>query len=379
MSYYAPTAAEAARLVDFGDQPNAEVLVATTWKCNLRCSYCFVKGRTHLQRQPQMSAEAARRLVDVLDSEMKHVETICIHVYGGEPLTNLTALHALVEAALAKQAGRFNFAITTNGTLLTDEIIGLLNQGKFQVILSIDGPDQVHDACRVTSEGAPTHARVMKFLLALKKRTKCWVRGSAVVQKNWSLKEAGAYLRTLPVDAIKAQAVRIAGSDSHALSEVEKRHYLDDLEDIGRKIIEELENGIRPKDDRFSNRVLQLLKGSSRSFFCGAGETTFGFMPDGKVTPCVLIQDERQTLGHIDDAPDTWIEWGRRWRTQFKKRKECEQCAALSLCGGGCAAIMPICGADECEITRKNCEIAHKIYRHFADCPEKLLLLAGIA
>ena len=41
-----------------------------------------------------------------------------------------------------------------------------------------------------------------------------------------------------------------------------------------------------PRDDRYSSRVLQLLKGDRRDAFCGAGDTIFGITPSGDVLPC---------------------------------------------------------------------------------------------
>jgi radical SAM protein with 4Fe4S-binding SPASM domain len=145
-------------------------------------------------------------------------------------------------------------------------------------------------------------------------------------------------------------------------------------------VVEELEADTRPIDDRFANRVLQLLQGGARSSFCGAGRTTFGFLPDGSVTPCVLIdrEGEDERLGHIDSDPAEWVSAGQRWVRRRRRRAECRQCSASPLCGGGCPAILPVCGANECEIIRKNCEIARGIHRHFEDRPEKLLPLAGI-
>ncbi len=371
-------AAEAAVLPEVDDLPNAEVLVATTWQCNLRCSYCFVKDQTLRADRARMSVALARRLIDALDNGMRHVESICVHLYGGEPLTNLPALRALVERAEQKPAGRFTFAITTNGTLLSDKIIALLDRGRFQVILSIDGPPQVHNACRRSAGAAPTHQKVMTFLDAVKSRTRCWVRGSAVVRKGWRLRDAERYLRSLPVDSIKAQAVRVPESDPFALSAAEKQDYLEDLDAVGRLVISDLEAGRRPVDDRFANRVLQILKGDARDSFCGAGITTFGFAPDGLVTPCVLLEGEAHRLGHVDDDPETWIRAGSRWRTANTAREQCLDCSAQPLCGGGCPAILPICGANECEIIRKNCEVARGIYQHFAGRPEMLLPLAGL-
>ncbi len=362
------------------DLPDAEVLVATTWDCNLRCRYCFVGERTRsADAESRMSADQARRLVTALHLGLPGVDSICIHLYGGEPLLNLPALRAMLDAADDYPRGRFRFAMTTNGALLSDEILALLDRGRFQVVLSIDGPADVHDACRPSRGGAATHARVMAFLDALRSRTCCHVRGSAVVRRGWGLAAATDYLRQLPVDAIKAQAVRAPDSNPFTLTPSERVGYVADLERIGDQVITELEAGRQPPDDRFANRVLQLLCGGERSRFCGAGETTFGVLPDGTITPCVLLPaDGEQRLGHVDDPPAHWVSNGARWRADRGPRAECADCDALPLCGGGCPAIVSVCGADECSLIRKNCEIARRIHAHFAERPEKLLPLAGI-
>lgn len=377
MNYFAQTEGRVASPPS--SRYSAEILVATTWACNLRCSYCFVYGNRLDEGQRRMTPELARRVVDALDEGLANVETICIHVYGGEPLLNLPAIETMVQRAHEKPAGRFRFAITTNGACASPQAIELLERGDFQVILSIDGPAEVHDQCRHTGAGAPTHAAVMDFLTQLRAHTHCWVRGSAVVRSGWSLSEATTYLQTLPVDAIKAQAVRADTNLPYALSPEEREAYLSDLEQLGRVVIAELENDRIPKDDRFSSRVLQLLMGTARHSFCGAGDTTFGVTPEGIVRPCLLLPPATGYLGHIADPPETWIEAGRRWRSRCHLRPECDTCPVRPLCGGGCPAMMPVCGADECEITRKNCEVARIIFEHFRSQPEKLLPLAGIA
>jgi uncharacterized protein len=361
------------------DSPHrAEVLVATTWQCNLRCSYCFIRQCSLSQGNRNMSPALATRVVDALDEGLSHVESICIHFYGGEPLANLSAMEAMLKRAHERNPERFSFAITTNGTYLSRAIIDLLQAGNFQVVLSIDGPAEIHDECRRTAEGAPTHARVMHFLETLRSRTTCRVRASAVVRSGWRLSQATDYLRGLPVDVIKAQAVRGPGGTPYTLTESEKQSYLEDLESVGRQVIAELEAGREPKDDRFSNRVLQLLTGDRRQAFCGAGYTNFGITPSGDVVPCVLLEPEGCLLGHVDDAPEVWVNAGYRWRESRPLRPECKACPSFHLCGGGCPAMMPVCGADECDITRKNCEVAVNIYEHFRSNPEALLALVGI-
>ncbi len=356
----------------------AEVLVANTWECNLSCSYCFVERQLLNTAGGHMTPALADRLVDALDLAFPDVETVCIHLYGGEPLVNLPAIQAMVQKASQKPEGRFAFAITTNGTITTPEVFELLEAGRFYVILSIDGPAPIHDECRRTQGSEPSHFMVMRFLKTLRRRTNCQVWGSAVVRSGWSLAEAEAYLSSLPVDAIKAQAIRACQGDSFALKPDERRNYLDDLAALGRMVIEDLEAKQRPRDDRFSSRVFQLLKGISRERYCESGLFSFGITPDGTVLGCLLLDSDENRIGRIDDDPSTWRRAGAVWTSSRSPGAECENCAAMPLCGGGCPAINPICGESECEIVRKNCEVAREIYEHFRDRPQALLGLAGI-
>lgn len=356
---------------------SAEVLVATTWQCNLACSYCFIEDRRD-GASKRMTPDLAERLIDSLNEGLAGAEDIVVHLYGGEPLSNLSAVEALIERARRYTTGRFRFAITTNGTIRSDEAIELLERGAFDIVLSIDGPAAVHDERRRTAAGKPTHAQVMEFLSAVRGRTQCRVRGSAVVRSGAPLKAAVDYLSSLPLDAIKAQAVRAPEGDPSALTDEERNEYMRDLDAIGDRVIADLEAGRQPLDDRFSARALQMLAGGVRERFCNAGDGVFGVTPDGVVLPCVLLEPQGNTLGHIQDPPQVWLDAGKRWRAERGPRSECGSCAALPYCGGGCPAVLAVCGADECGLVRKNVEVARRICDHFDDRKTVLLGLAGI-
>jgi len=358
-----------------------EVLVNASQTCNLACTYCFVdKGRFGYDedRVLKLSPRHARRLVDVLPEGLPWVREFCIHFYGGEPLLNLEAIRAAVEAA-CEYDGLFTFAITTNGTIVTKEALSLLRMGKFSVVLSIDGPAWVHDSMRRTVHDEPTHAAVLEFLRHLRQEPRLPVRGSAVVRKGWTLREAEAYLRSLDVDLIKAQAVRLPADHSLMLNKRERQEYTEHLGEVADDVITGLYNGCPPRDDRFNQRVLQLLKGTRRTSFCGAAKWSFGVAADGSVLPCVLVAGIPGTvLGHLDEPPQTWVDRGKAWADANGPREECEACWALPLCGGGCPAMLNVCGEDECELTRANCELALAIYGTFCDNLVDLLGLAGI-
>jgi len=323
-----------------------------------------------------MTPDTAVRVMDALAEGLGDTKKICIHLYGGEPFTNLAAIRAMVKRAKEFNPPRFTFAVTTNGTVLSDAVIDVLDAGKFQVVLSIDGPTAVHDECRRGVNGAPTHNDVMRFLDAVRSRTSCYVWGAAVVRSGWRLIQATEYLRTLPVHAIKAQAVRLAAGTPYALTPEEHELYKEDLRAVGRRVIEELEAGKFPLDNRFGSRVLQLLVGGERVRFCDAGNTNFGITPSGSVLACLLLGNDAR-LGHIDDDPHTWREAGRKWKAR-PLRSKCHSCKYLAMCGGGCPAALSVCGEEECDIVAANCDVATAIFEHFKDNKEDLLTLAGI-
>jgi len=331
-----------------------------------------------MREKSAMSPGTAVKVVDALYEGLSEVPKIRIHLYGGEPFINLPAIEAMVKRAREKDPGRFGFAVTTNGTFLDDAVIDVLEAGKFQVIVSIDGPAEIHDECRRTAKGGPTHKDVIRFLEAVRSRTSCRVWAASVIRSGWRLIDAIDYLSTLPIHSIKAQAVRIPPEAPYALSGEELELYKQDLETVGRRVIEELEAGKVPKDKRFTGRVLRLLlEGEDMMSYCDAGRTNFGITPSGEVLACLLVDDSSARLGHINDDPGVWKQAGLKWRDR-PLRSKCKSCANLQLCGGGCPAVLPVCGDDECEIVARECEVAKSIYNHFRDNPGELLGMIGV-
>jgi uncharacterized protein len=72
-------------------------------------------------------------------------------------------------------------AFQTNGVLLDDRWGEFLAENDFLVGISIDGPAELHDFCRVDKGGAPTFDRVMRGLDILKKHR---VRFNALTAVN---------------------------------------------------------------------------------------------------------------------------------------------------------------------------------------------------
>jgi uncharacterized protein len=366
---------------DLPASDKVEILINTTQGCNLACPYCFVHRGKFSYRQeppPDLSPDLARHLIRTLPEAIPSAAEYNIHFYGGEPLLNMPAIDAAVSEALREKESRFSFSITTNGTIDPDTAAPLLVKGNFSVIVSIDGPPEVHDAVRRDQQGQPTHAKVLEFIHRLRKEGVPYIRGSSVIRHGWRLCDAERYLTSLPIDAIKAQAVRLPEGHPLALTRQERELYFTDLENITESVIGSIREGKAPPDDRFNSRVIQLICRSRRESFCGAGTSIFGMGCDGTVYPCVLhAGNTALELGHITDTDHGWVAMGQRWVKSRRQRAECKKCFALPLCGGGCPAMLSVCGKDECEYTRKVSELALAIYGSVPHKPD-LLVLAGL-
>jgi len=106
-----------------------------TDKCNWRCTYCYQKRRP-LTMDGAVLAEACDYFRPRLESNA------LISFYGGEPLLAFGRLKTAVEHLLARRGydrRRLRFSITTNGSLITDDILDYLDQREFEVVLSFDG------------------------------------------------------------------------------------------------------------------------------------------------------------------------------------------------------------------------------------------------
>lgn len=143
------------------------VVLGVTEACNFRCDYCYYSGayadsRGHSAKT--ISVETALAALEWYFGVPR--KEYRIGFYGGEPLLEFPLLRAIADHAGRKRpdGSRVIFALTTNGSLLSDEVCDYLAEKDFEAFVSIDGPEAVHDRYRHDSHGNPTFGTVMNNL-----------------------------------------------------------------------------------------------------------------------------------------------------------------------------------------------------------------------
>lgn len=139
------------------------ITLEVTEKCNLRCKYCIYHPSHPEYRKfgkRDMSWDVAKRAVDFLKEHSSNAKTTHIGFYGGEPLINFELIKTVVSYS-KKQMEGITFALTTNAVLMTEEIAQFFVDNDFSIIISLDGPQEIHDENRVLLDGTGSFCKTV--------------------------------------------------------------------------------------------------------------------------------------------------------------------------------------------------------------------------
>ena len=321
--------------------PLGTLVLEVAQDCNLRCRYCYADGGAYGGAPRLLSPQMARRAARLLIEEAGDRETVTLVLFGGEPLLNMPAVEAAVEEAVqrARQAGiQVHISLTTNGTLLTSEIIDFLRRYQVGVSISLDGPPDLHDANRPDTAGKGSYARILANLPELLTSSPAPVGARVTLTpEQWGrIGEVFDHLCALgfhEVGIAPASPITSAlfpDADQEALLLQEFGH-------LARRFREAVARGrILP----FSN-LLDLLGrlhlGQTKEIACGAGFGYLALDAAGNFFPCHRLAGEASfRVGNLDDGPDPDAIQTSLDRLTTGKAELCSDCWARALCRGGC-------------------------------------------
>ena len=158
-----------AELHRFG--PIGLVVVQSTSLCNLDCSYCYLPDR---QKKRVFDLNLLPLLMQrILESPYAGPEFSLVW-HAGEPLTLPTrwydeATKILYQSLADHDALGLDFTqhVQTNATLINDSWCDCFRRNRIVAGISVDGPEDIHDAHRRFRNGRGSHALAMKGIEAL--------------------------------------------------------------------------------------------------------------------------------------------------------------------------------------------------------------------
>lgn len=128
------------------------ITLNVTNNCNLSCSYCFEHNKSI--HKDMMDPKDAIKIIETVYSSRyinsRFNSSFTINFFGGEPFLNWPAIKAIVDYCTENNLD-VNYGITTNLTILTDEMIEYIDNYNLQLLVSIDGIKEIHDRNRSNS------------------------------------------------------------------------------------------------------------------------------------------------------------------------------------------------------------------------------------
>ncbi len=323
--------------------PLSTIVLNVNTGCNLACRYCYKEDLAVPAEGKRMGMDVAARSVDLLLSQGEQRPRVGIVFFGGEPLSNMPLIRQVVDYAEAKAAAlgkTIDFSLTTNATLLTEELIEYFDAHRFGLSVSIDGPQAVHDRNRRTVGGHGTYevvARKVRMLLA-RYRSKPVGARVTLTAGTTEVEAIHEHLRDqLGFHEVGYAPVTASEQAGHALSEAELAEVHAGFERLGAKY---LAAALAGRNTGFSNLhqlMTDLHEGRRKALPCGAGVGLLAVDHQGGLNLCHRFTgSELPTFGSVEqgiaaDRLGAFLE-----RAADRDGTHCATCRIRNLCAGGC-------------------------------------------
>jgi uncharacterized protein len=322
--------------------PLRALSLAIAQKCNLGCTYCYAQQGEFGGTAKNMLLADALRAVDLLVGTAEPGARLNLAFLGGEPLANRTVLRAATQRALELASGRgakITFAITTNGTLLSEDDGRFFEEHGFAVTISIDGPREVHDTLRPFKGGRGSFDAIMKRvepLLKMQQRMQVSARVT-VTPRNLSLRRTLDTFIPAGFHSVGFSPMLSAPTGEGEMQSEDLELMLGEMIDCGREFERASRRGQRYPFANMVNAMREIHRGTHRPYPCGAGAGYLGVSADGELAACHrFVGDEDGAMGSLADGVDLSRQADWLAARHVHRQEPCQSCWARYLCGGGC-------------------------------------------
>lgn len=312
--------------------------------CNLRCSYCFASTGDFGGGRKLMPFSVGKQAVDFLLEHAGNRRNLELDFFGGEPMMNFDVVKEVVaygREAEQKTGKHIRFTTTTNALVLDDEKIDFINREMYNVVLSIDGRQSVHDRMRRRIDGSGSYQTILaniKRLVERREHRNYYVRGT-FTHENLDFAEDVLALADEGFKEISVEPVILPEGHPLALRKDDLPHIFAEYDRLALEMIRRAKagNGFNffhfMIDMEHGPCAIKLLRG------CGCGNEYVAVTPEGDIYPChQFVGDRAFRMGNVCNG-----QFDQAMKNTFSKaniftKKDCADCWAKFYCSGGCNA-----------------------------------------
>lgn len=319
------------------------VTFVVTNACQLRCTYCYEIDKGNHFMTKAVAKAGVDRLFEMYHDDNYHfinkkTKALIIDFIGGEPFLNVEIMDFIstyfLEKAIKEHhiwAQTVRFSISTNGqAYFTPEVQKYLQKFRNYVSLgiSIDGPKQIHDLCRIYPDGSGSFDIAYKAFLDCKKNFG-YLPSTKITLSPYNLTDL--------MDCVKF-FVDLGVKDVNMNCVYEAKWTLDDASTLY-NLLKELADYLLLHPDvtcsMFDDIFFKPLDPADTTCWCGGGGKMLSFDWDGIAYPCTrfcptsLGEDiPPVVIGNVNTVfkGDTGKEVHKRLEAITRKTKSTEEC-----------------------------------------------------
>lgn len=342
--------------------------------CNLKCTYCYSEQGTYGGNSSFMSWDVAKAAIDLMLRNSDDRPTNIIF-FGGEPLLNFRLLKRIVNYAneeFLKRGRKVCFSVTTNGTIFTDEIGTFLDKNQFWILVSLDGPDFIHDKWRRFKNGKGSHDVIVSNI---QRMISNWQRGDRVADLEvratvtaWEpdLTKILPYLESLGFEHVYGEPVFTWPHmiKECTLDEDSLGLYKKGFDNLVKIYKEKMLRGEPCKFMFLTHGLKMIHNGVQMCYACGMGRRINVVTTNGDIFPCQrIIGEKNYRIGSVFTGVDECMRIGTFPRS-VEKKDPCHSCWARYFCGGGCPGEQISVNKDDSRPIEWRCDIfKHSLQR----------------
>lgn len=355
----------------------ATLILETTEKCNLRCSYCVFSDDFKGEREHTNIPMATEIAINAINDFSERSKEPYIVFYGGEPLMNIPLIKASVAHA-NKLFTNAHYSMTTNGTLLRKNLLPFLIENNFKITVSLDGLKHIHDKYRTFSNGQPSWDIILSNLTFIKNQYPDFynknIGFNCVVPNDIDIEEVNSFFNTheLFQNHEFRFSYTIQSANDYQINEINKNRII--------KILQNKEMNDNVFDlDHIGTLIQKVIyrKDSDTKKVCTPFSNRTFVRTNGDLQFCERIGDNYGRAKTPSELVDLSIELNREYNEFVKE--DCSNCWAYRFCEQ-CPASIAKDGALDKIVMRKKCnnfkqkmKFSIEMYIHLMLTDEELL------
>lgn len=306
--------------------------------CNMRCKYCFADNGTH-HKNNVMTESQAKLIIEYAFQNIKE-NMLSVVIIGGEPMLNMPIFEYILKYCRKKaqeKKVKVRFATTTNGTLIDEANLQLLDSYNVVAMVSQDSCDKnINDHLRSMADDKLSQFEILKekkklFLNSNKKRAvhiTVTPFNKKFAETAIQLYKEGFYHVHLDFVKSNMPEFKFEQADINLLK--------DQFDILTNYILECIDNDKVISCHPLTDDIKRIHCRIPRIHKCNVLDGLYAFSPEGTIYPCDVLMYEEYEIGNIYSGINE--EKIDNMRKNTSVLEECSNCWIRYICGGKCLA-----------------------------------------